>query len=98
MSLQNISSSLSLDAASRIVDAALAARKKEGMLPLAVVALDSGGHLVAFKRDDGCGILRFDVAFGKAWAALGMGISTRIIRDRLASRPVFQGALAAASD
>jgi uncharacterized protein GlcG (DUF336 family) len=98
MSLKNISSSLPLDSAARIVDAALAARKKESMLPLAVVVLDSGGHLVAFKRDDGCGVLRFDIAFGKAYAALGMGISTRLIRDRLASRPVFQAAVAAASD
>ena len=27
-----------------------------------------------------------------------MGMSTRLIRDRLANRPAFQGALAAASD
>src|SRR3954463_6061807 len=98
MSLKNISSSLALESAARIVDGALAARKKESMLPLAVVVLDSGGHLVAFKRDDGCGVLRFDIAFGKAYAALGMGISTRLIRDRLASRPVFQAAVASASD
>ena len=34
---------------------------------------------------------------GKAWAALGMGMATRQIRDRLATRPSFQAALAAAS-
>jgi uncharacterized protein GlcG (DUF336 family) len=60
--------------------------------------LDAGGNLVAFKREDGCGVLRFDIAFGKAWAALGMGMATRAIRDRMAQRPAFQGALAAASD
>ena len=97
MSLQNISSSLSLDAASKIVDAALAARKKENMLPLAVVALDSGGNLVAFKRDDGCGILRFDIAFGKAWGALGMGFGSRTLAARAAKTPMFFTALAAAS-
>ncbi|MDP1908345.1 MAG: heme-binding protein, partial [Hyphomicrobium sp.] len=48
-------------------------------------------------REDGCGVLRFDIAFGKAWGALGMGISSRTIRDRLGNRPAFQGALAAAS-
>jgi len=96
--LRAIHSSLTLDAAGRIVDAALAARRKENLLPLAVAVLDAGGNLVAFKRDDGCGVLRFDIARGKAWAALGMGMSTRLIRDRLQQRVGFQSALAAASD
>ena len=38
-----------------------------------------------------------DIAFGKAWGALGMGISSRLIRDRLGRRPAFQNALAAAA-
>ena len=96
--LKSIQSSLKLAAASNIVDEALAIRAREGILPLAIAVLDSGGQLVAFKREDGCGLLRFDIAFGKAWAALGMGMSTRLIRDRLVARPAFQGALAAASD
>ena len=96
--LRPIHSSLTLDAAARIVDEAIATRRKEGLMPLAVAVLDSGGNLVAYKREDGSGVLRFDIAFGKAWAALGMGMSTRLIRDRLGQRPAFQGALAAASD
>jgi uncharacterized protein GlcG (DUF336 family) len=96
--LRAIHSSLTLDAAARIVDAAIALRRREALLPLAVAVLDAGGNLVAFKREDGCGVLRFDIAFGKAWAALGMGMSTRQIRDRMAQRPAFQSALAAASD
>ena len=95
--LNALSSSLALEAASRIVDAAIAERRKHGLLPLAVAVLDAGGNLVAFKREDGCGVLRFDIAFGKAWGALGMGMSSRLIRDRLKERPAFQGALAAAS-
>jgi glc operon protein GlcG len=96
--LKPVHSSLALAAAAKITDEALAIRGRDGILPLAVVVLDSGGNLVAFKREDGCGVLRFDIAFGKAWAALGMGMSTRLIRDRMAQRPAFQGALAAASD
>ena len=94
--LRSVLSSLSLQAAATIVAAAIAARRKEALLPLAVVVLDAGGNLVCFKREDGCGLLRHDIAFGKAWAALGMGMPTRLIRDRLAQRPGFQGALAAA--
>jgi len=96
--LRAVHSSLPLAGAAKIVDAAIAIRVREGLLPLAVAVIDAGGNLVAFKREDGCGVLRFDIAFGKAWAALGMGMPTRMIRDRMASRPAFQGALAAASD
>jgi uncharacterized protein GlcG (DUF336 family) len=81
-----------------MLDEALRFRVQEELMPLAVVVLDAGGHLVAFKREDGCGVMRFDVAFGKAWAALGMGMSTRLIRDRMANRPAFQSALASVSD
>lgn len=95
--LRAVHSSLPLAGAARIVDEAIAIRIKEGLLPLAVAVIDAGGNLVAFKREDGCGLLRFDVAFGKAWAALGMGMPTRLIRDRMTARPAFQGALAAAS-
>lgn len=97
-SLSAVSSSLTLAMADRIVDVAMTTRQQHGLLPLAVAVLDGGGHLVAFKREDGCGILRFDIAVGKAAAALGMGMSTRLIRDRLAARPVFLGALANAAN
>ena len=54
--------------------------------------------MVAMQCEDGSGVIRFDVAFGKAYGALGMGISSRLIRDRLKERPTFQAALATASD
>jgi len=89
---------MSLATADRLIDEVLAVRAKEGVNPLAVAVLDSGGNLVAFKREDGCGVLRYDVAFGKAWAALGMGVPTRALRDRMAEkRPTFLNALAVAS-
>jgi uncharacterized protein GlcG (DUF336 family) len=96
--LISIYSSLSVAIASRIVDEVVRLRVAHDILPLAVAVLDAGGQLVCFRRDDGCGVLRHDVALGKAWGALGMGMSTRQIRDRLAERPSFQAALAAASD
>ena len=94
----NVKSSLPLAAAEKIFDAALAEGVKHQMMPLTVVVLDSGGHTVAMKRQDGCGTMRAGVATGKAWGALGMGLPSRLIRDRLADRPAFQGALAAVSD
>ena len=93
-----LQTSLSLDRANAIVAEALRLGREAGLLPLTAVALDAGGRLVAMQSEDGSGLLRFDVAFGKAWRALGMGISSRLIRDRLAERPTFLAALAAASD
>ncbi len=88
---------VTLAQAAVIVDAALAAGREQSFLPLTVVVLDAGGHLVAAKRADGSGIMRVEIASGKAWGALGMGVSTRRLRDRLADRPAFQSALAAVS-
>ncbi len=96
--LHSLQTSLSLAQANAILSECLAVRQREGLLPLAVAVLDAGGQLLTFQREDGCGILRYDIAFGKAWAALGMGMSTRLIRDRLANRPAFQSALASVSD
>ncbi len=93
-----IASSLSLALATQITDEALRLRQAHGLLPLAVAVLDAGGQTVSFRREDGCGVLRHDIALGKAWGALGMGMATRQIRDRLANRPSFQAALAVASD
>lgn len=88
---------LPLATASAIVEDVLAIARRESLHPITVVVIDAGGKLVAMKSEDGSGLLRFGVAFGKAWGALGMGLSSRLIRDRLSARPVFQNSLIAAS-
>lgn len=89
--------SVTLGQAEQIIQGALAEGRRHDFMPLTVAVLDAGGHLVALKREDGSGILRPDIAIGKAWGALGMGVPSRLLRDRLADRPAFQAALAAAS-
>lgn len=90
--------SLTLDTAASIVDTCLEAATTAGLDPLCVIVVDSGGIPVAMKSQDGCGILRFDVALGKAYGALGMGTSGRNLGERLSARPNFASALAALSD
>ena len=85
---------LTLKQASTIVDTALKKGRETGCAPLTVAVLDAGGHLVAFKREDRSGILRFDIAYGKAWGALGMGLGSRTLFDRSAKQPIFMTALA----
>ncbi len=90
--------SLPLDRANAIAAQALVLGRAASLLPLTVVVLDAGGKMIAMQSEDGSGLTRFDIAFGKAFGALGMGISSRLIRDRLSERPAFQNAIAAASD
>ena len=47
---------ITLEQASKIVDAALEKAREIHCKPLTVAVLDAGGHLLAFKREDGrCG-------------------------------------------
>ncbi|HKD27432.1 MAG TPA: heme-binding protein [Xanthobacteraceae bacterium] len=89
--------SVTLAQASTIVDAALKKAREMSLAPLTVAVLDAGGHLVAFKREDKSGILRYDIAYGKAWGALGMGFGSRALFERAANTPQFFNALYAAS-
>jgi len=91
-------SSLTLAQASTIVDISLKTGREANFAPLSVAVLDAGGHLVAFKREDKSGILRFDIAFGKAWGALGMGFGSRTLAGRAPRSQMFFTALAAASE
>lgn len=95
--LVKVASSLTLGQARRITDSALVAAQDAKLLPLAIAVLDSGGHLVHFVREDGCGIARFAIAVGKAAGALGMGVSSGTIGQRLADRPAFVASIAAAT-
>ena len=88
---------VTLAQASTIVDVALKKARDSNLAPLTVAVLDTGGHLVAYKREDKSGILRFDIAFGKAWGALGMGFGSRTLASRAAKTPQFFTMLAAAS-
>jgi len=88
---------LKLVQATAIVDAAIAEGRKKNFAPLAVAVLDAGGHLVAFKREDGTSFFRFDIAYGKAWGALGMGFGTRELAARAAKFPTFVAAISALS-
>jgi uncharacterized protein GlcG (DUF336 family) len=84
---------LTLDKASMIVDHALSHARSAKIRPLCIAVLDDGGNLTALKRDDGASILRPTIAIGKAWGAIGMGESSRHLRDRLKENPSFLGAL-----
>lgn len=91
-------SALTLAQAETIATAALAKGRAMSFQPLTVVVLDAGGHMVVVKREDGSGIVRVEIARGKAWGALGMGLGSRNLFGRAAKMPAFFTAVAAASE
>jgi uncharacterized protein GlcG (DUF336 family) len=89
--------SIKLAQASTIVDVALQKGRELNLRPLVVAVLDAGGHLVAYKREDKSAILRFEIAYGKAYGALGMGFGSRGLYERAQKHPMFITTLTAAS-
>lgn len=69
--------SLTLAAAHSIISDVLAAGQQHGFKPLTVVVLDGGGHVIAAARQDGASNNRFEIAQGKAYGALALGIMER---------------------
>jgi uncharacterized protein GlcG (DUF336 family) len=87
--------SLTLTQANTIITAALAKSKEAGYKPMGIVVLDDAGNLKAFAREDGASMFRFEVAQGKAWGAVGMGASSRVLGQRAKDNPNFFVSLAA---
>jgi len=86
-------SELTCAIASSIVADCLAEGRKRGFARLTAAVLDAGGHLVAFARDDDSSLLRPQIAIGKAWGVLGMGLGGRELARRAALVPAFFNAL-----
>lgn len=64
---------------------------------MAVVVVDASAQVIASAREDGASPLRLDIALGKAAAAAGMGVNSRVLAQRAKDLPAFFGAVAAAS-
>ena len=90
--------SVTLAQASTIIDVALKVARDQKQMPQTIIVLDAGGHVVCAKREDGSGIIRFEIAFGKAYGALGMGWGSRTMMERAAPNPNFLTAIVAASE
>ena len=88
---------LTLAQANHIIEGALARASESGYQPMGVAVLDDAGHLKAFAREDGASMFRFEVAPGKAWGAVGMGVSSRTLCERAKDNPNFFVSLAATS-
>lgn len=88
---------LTLSQANTIISAALAKSKEAGYQPMGIAVLDASGNLKAFASEDGASMFRFDIARAKAWGAVGMGVSSRVLGERAKGNPNFFVSLSATS-
>lgn len=86
-------STISLETALDITRQALAASRELSTAPLTIAVLDAGGHLVTLQREDGASMLRPQIAIGKAWGAVALGKSSRVLAADAQQRPSFIAAV-----
>ncbi len=91
-------SEVTLQQSERIIDAILARGRELGCRPLSVAITDPGAHVKAFRKEDGSAMMRFEMAMGKAFAALALGRSSSLVRVRNEEKPEFMNYLINASN
>lgn len=84
---------LTLDVARKISDAALAKCREMKLKPMAIAILDARGTLKTFVAEDNTSLLRGDVAHGKAYGALALGMGSRALFQRAQEQAYFVSAV-----
>ena len=88
---------VTLAQAEAVIDAILKRGRELGLRPMSVVVLEPGAIVKAFKKEDGSAMMRFEMAFGKAYASLALGRSSDLVRQRAEHRPMFMDYMIQAS-
>ena len=84
---------LSLDVARKILDIALAKGIEKKLKPLVITILDARGCVKVTAAQDGTSLLRSEIAHGKAYGALALGMGSRAIFQRAQEQAYFVSAV-----
>jgi uncharacterized protein GlcG (DUF336 family) len=84
---------LTLDVARKILDTALAKGVEKKLKPLVVTVLDVRGCVKISAAQDGTSLLRSEIAHGKAYGALAMGMGSRALFQRAQEQTYFINAV-----
>ncbi len=93
-----MSRSLSLAEALAIIEGTFAAAAEHKCRPMTAIVLDAGGRVKAFQKQDGSSMLRFEISYGKAFAALSLGRASRLVLQKAKEKPLFMQSLGELSD
>ena len=91
-------SMITLAQANRIIEAILARGRELTCRPMSVIVVEPGAKVKAFQKEEDSAMMRFEMAYGKAYAALALGRSSSLVRMRTEERPLFMQYLMRASD
>src|SRR5579872_4696127 len=80
---------LTLDTARKILDAALAKGTEKKLKPLVITILDARGCVKMTAAQDGTSLMRAEIAHGKAYGALAMGMGSRALFQRAQEQAFF---------
>ena len=80
---------LTLDIARKILDAALAKGVEKRLKPLVITILDARSAVKTTAAQDGTSLLRAEIAHGKAFGALAMGMGSRALYQRAQEQAYF---------
>jgi uncharacterized protein GlcG (DUF336 family) len=89
---------IKLEQANRMIDAILKRGAELKCRPISAVVVEPGCVVKAFQKEDGASMIRFEMAYGKAYAALALGRSSTLVRIRREEKPDFMRHLVAVSD
>ena len=84
---------LTLAKAETVIAAALKHAREKSLAPMAVAVLDARGALKAFAAEENTALGRPQIAQGKAYGALSMGVGSRTLGKRAEERPHFIAAV-----
>jgi uncharacterized protein GlcG (DUF336 family) len=84
---------LSLAEANKIIEGTFKSAKKRNAYALAAIVLDAGGRVKAFQKQDGASLMRFEIAYGKAFGSLALNRSSRQVLQKFRDKPYFMSDL-----
>jgi uncharacterized protein GlcG (DUF336 family) len=91
-------SAITLKQANRIIESIITRGAELECRPRSVVVVEPGSIVKAFQKEDGSSMVRFEMAFGKAYASLALGRSSSLVRIRNEEKPAFMRYLFSATD
>ncbi len=89
---------LTLNEANAVIEGTFASARKRKAYALAAIVLDAGGRVKAFQKQDGASLMRFEIAYGKAFASLSLNRSSRQVLQKFREKPQFMENLVTLAD
>src|SRR5438477_620932 len=84
---------ISLAEANKMIEGTFKSARKRRAYALAAIVLDAGGRVKSFQKQDGASLMRFEIAYGKAFGALALNRSSRQVLQKAKEKPAFMASL-----